>query len=228
MNFLKSSEGGFPKADVFHEQTGPDTILKKHVGPPKYQAIAIQFDPLMPKPLFEWIADTLAMSSVRKNGAIITAVSNHVEKNRLQFNNALITEFGIPTCEASSQEPGNLNLKVAPEFTTFLPEKGSILSTVGAKSKAWLSSNFRLTIPGLDCRKISKIDALTCKQSVRQNAVGEKRNPQLEPARLEYPNLVIYISEQFAGTFYAWFQDMVVKGNVDEKNERPGTRELLD
>ena len=34
--------------------------------------------------------------------------------------------------------------------------------------------------------------------------------------------------ESFAGTFYAWFQDMVVKGNSGEQNERAGTLEFLD
>jgi hypothetical protein len=51
IDFLKSSEGGFPRADVVSEPSGPNQFVKKHIGPPKYQDIAIQCDPAMPKPL---------------------------------------------------------------------------------------------------------------------------------------------------------------------------------
>ena len=228
IDFLKSAEGGFPKADVIQEPIGPNYIVKKHVGQPKYQDIAIQSDPAMPKPLFDWIAAALAMTYARKNGAIITADFNRVEQSRLQFNNALITEFTIPACDGSAKDPGYLTLKFAPEVTTPLAGKGNILPGVATKAKAWLPSNFRLTIPGLDCSKVSKIEALTVKQTVVPQNIGEVRDLQKQPARLEFPNLVIYVAESFAGTFYAWFQDMVIKGNAGDNNEKAGTLEFLD
>jgi len=228
IDFLKSAEGGFPKAEVFLEPPGRNSLVKKHVGPPKYQDIAIQFDPLVPKPFFDWIASTLAMAPLRKNGAILAADLNRIEQSRLQFNNALITEFGIPPCDAFSREIGYLSMKFSPEFTTPLAGKGSVLPAVGAKSKAWMLSNFRLTIPGLDCSRVSKIEALTFKQTVTQSTAGQRRTPQLEPAVPEYPNLVFSIPESSAGTFYTWFQDMVVQGNAGENNEKTGTLELLD
>ena len=225
---LKSAEGGFPKAEVILEPTGPNQFVKKRIGQPKYQDIAIQCNPAMPKPLFDWIAATLAMTYVRKNGAIITADYNRVEQSRLQFNNALITEFGIPTCDAASKEPAYLTVKFAPEVTTPLAGKGSVLPIVGAKQRSLLPSNFRLTIPGLDCSKVSKIEALTIKQATVQSTVGQMRDYQKEPGKLEYPNLVISLAEASAGTFYAWFQDMVIKGNAGENNEKAGTLEFLD
>lgn len=191
MDFLRSTEGGFPKAEVVLEPPGPNSFEKKHLGPPMYQDIAIQIDPLMPKPLFDWIASTLVMSPLRKNGAILTADFNRVEQSRLQFNNALISEFGIPPCDATVRELGYLNMKLSPEFTTPLAGKGSVLPAVGTKPKSWFPSNFRLTIPGLDCSKVSRIDGLTIKQSIPQNAVGQSRDSKKEPGRLEYPNLVV-------------------------------------
>ena len=228
IDFLKSAEGGFPKADVIQEPMGPNYIVKKHVGQPKYQDIAIQSDLAMPKPLFDWIAAALAMTYARKNGAIITADFNRVEQSRLQFNNALITEFTIPACDGSAKDPGYLTVKFAPEVTTPLAGKGNTLPGVATKPKAWLPSNFRLTIPGLDCSKVSKIESLTIKQSVTGSAVGQMRDVQKEPGKLEFPNLVIYVAESFAGTFYAWFQDMVIKGNAGDNNEKAGTLEFLD
>lgn len=228
VDFLKSVEGGFPKADVILESAGPSPFVKKHIGQPKYQDIAIQCDPVMPKPLFDWIAAALTMAYVRKDGAIVAADFNRVEQSRLQFNKALITEFGIPACDAASKDPGYLTLKFAPEFTTPVASKGSMLKAQATKSKAWMRSNFRLTIPGLDCSRISKIEALTVKQTAVQDAVDQMRDYQKQPAKLDFPNLVITLAENSAGTFYAWFQDMVIKGNAGENNEKAGTLELLD
>jgi hypothetical protein len=37
IDFLKSAEGGFPKAEVILEPAGPNLPVKKHIGPPRYQ-----------------------------------------------------------------------------------------------------------------------------------------------------------------------------------------------
>lgn len=228
VDFLRSTEGGFPRGEVVTTQMGPGKIPKKSLGQVKYQDIVIQCDPVMPKPLFDWIAAGLTMNDIRKTGAIITADFNRAEQSRLQFNNALITEFSIPACDAASKESGYLIVKFSPEVTTPLAGKGSMLPAVGAKQKSWATSNFRLTIPGLDCSRVSRIEALAIKQTIAQDQFGQARVAQKEPAKLEFPNLVISLAEASAGTFYAWFQAMVVKGETGENNEKFGTLELLD
>jgi hypothetical protein len=227
---LKSAEGGFPKAPVIEEPLPNAAFLKKHIGPPRFQDIVIQCNPVMPRPLFDWIAASLNMASLRKNGAIITTNIDRKELSRLQFNNALITEIGFPASDGSSKEPAYLTVKFAPEFTTPLAGSGSLIPMPLAKGqpKLWAASNFRLTIPGLNCSNVSKIEALTIKQTVTENPVGQIRDYQKEPAKLEFPNLVISLAESSAGTFYAWFQDMVIKGNSGENNEKSGTLEFLD
>jgi hypothetical protein len=224
---LYAAEGGFPKADVIAEPTAPFT--KKHIGQPKFGEIAIECDPIMPKPLFDWVNSALNMTPIRKNGAIVTADFNRKEQSRLQFNNAVISEVGFPAFDASSKDPGFLTVKFVPEFTTPLGGKGNDVSGLLAlKTKGWLTANFKLTIPGLDCTRLSKIDAFTVKQKVVLDPLGQTRDLVKEPGKLEFPNLALYLSEASAGTFYSWFQDMVIKGNSGEQNERVGTLELLD
>ena len=129
IDFLKSAEGGFPKADVISIAGAPNQFPKKHIGPPRFQDIAIQCGPTLPKPLFDWITAMLSMVPLRKSGAIITADFNRVEQSRLQFNNASLTEFGIPACDGGSETPGFFTLKFAPEITTPLAGKGGVLPT---------------------------------------------------------------------------------------------------
>lgn len=73
VDFLQSAEGGFPKAAVITEPAGPSPFVKKHIGPPKYEEITLQCDPVMSKPLFDWVAATLAGTLVRQNGFIVKA-----------------------------------------------------------------------------------------------------------------------------------------------------------
>jgi hypothetical protein len=228
MDVLKSAEGGFPKSDVIQEQVGPNGVVKKRIAPPRYQDIAIQCHPVVPKPLFDWISAMLNGSPVRKNGAIITMDLNRVEQSRLQFNNALLTEVGIPACDGASKDPGYLMLKWAPEVTVPSAGKGTVTGAVAKTQKVWLPANFRLSIQGLDCTKVSRIEALTVRQSIPQSDLGQARDLNKQAARLDLPNLVVSLAEFSAGTFYAWFQDMVIKGNSGDNNERSGMLEFLD
>ena len=84
-------------------------------------------------------------------------------------------------------------------------------------------------VHGLDqpTSRVNKIEALVIKQKVTESAVGEARDAQIEPARLEFPNLVITLAEAYADPFYAWHDDFVIKGNNGQDKERNGTLELL-
>jgi hypothetical protein len=232
LDFVKSVEGGFARADVVQERLGQSHLPKKHLANLKYSDIVMQCDPLMPEPLQKWIAASLAMTSVRKNGAIITADLDMKERSRLEFFNALLSELTIPACDASSREAGVLTVKLAPEYTRPVAGKGSQLPAYlgGAKQqKTWLPSNFRLQIQGLEaaCTRINKIDALTIKTKVAENPIGELRDYEKEPTSLELPNLVMTLPEADAAPFYQWFDDFVVKGNMGDDKERAGFLELL-
>jgi hypothetical protein len=185
----------------------------------------------MSKPLSDWVNATLALNFVRKSGAIITADFNRKEQSRLLFTNAVITEIGFPACDAGSKEPGSLTIKLAPEFTKMQAGSGAAMKTDTSKvqQKIWIPANFRLNIQGLEqaCKFVSKIEPLVIKQPIIQDPVGQKRDFQKQPGKPEFPNLVIALSEAQAGPFYAWFEDMVIKGNAGEDRERPGMLEFL-
>ena len=88
--------------------------------------------------------------------------------------------------------------------------------------KQFVASNFRLEIDGLDCTKVSKIDSFTVKQSVQTDDIGDKRDYQKEPGKLEFPNLRITIAEAAAKTWIEWHEDFVIKGNCGDDQEKSG------
>ncbi len=225
-----SAEGGYATADVVVEKLGADNILHKHIAGVRYEDITINCGTEMSKGFYDWLQVTVDQKYQRKNGAIVTADSNLKEVSRLNFYNALITEIGFPALDAGSKDAAKMTVKITPEYTDRAASGGasSVKSGLGQSAqKKWLPSNFRLTIDGLDCTRVNKIGAITLRQHMVDNAVGELRDSQKEPAYLEVPNLVVTLAESHAQEFYDWHQDFVIKGNNGDDKERNGALEYL-
>jgi phage tail-like protein len=223
--FIKSIEGGDIQAEVINEALGPDYFVHKHIGKPKYNDITMSVGFSMTKPIFEWIKASWQGNYQRKKGAI-TACNHKLEAmNVREFYEALVTETTIPAMDGGSKEPAYMTLKFAPEWIRF--KKGDNKKVTGetgkGEQKAWLPSNFRLEIPGLDCKKVNKFDAFTVKQSAVEDAVGDTRDQAKEPGKLEFPNIKITLSETTVETWQAWHEDFVVRGNNSQDKEKTGS-----
>src|SRR5262249_6523263 len=156
-------------SDVVTEKIGPDQLQRKHAGNGKYEDITLACGTGMSKAFYEWITGFIAGHNIRKNGAIVTCDYNYKEISRLEFNTGLITEFGMPALDAASKDAAKMTIKFSPEFTRVAAKTGGAqASTLPAQKvqKKWLPSNFRVQIPGLDCTKVNKIEAITVKQKV--------------------------------------------------------------
>jgi len=221
--FVKSVDGGGIAAEVIHEPSGPSHFVKKHIGPLKYEDFTLQIGLSMAKAVYDWIAASWAGNTMRKNGAIIAADYRLEARSAREFFNALITETTIPAMDASSKEPAYLTLKLAPESTRFNKASGKVTGVGGkGRQKLWLPSNFRLEIAGLDCKRVSGIEAFTVKQQFMAHDIGEGRDYLNEPGRLEFPNLKIALPESVAQTWMDWHEDFVIKGNNDDSREKHG------
>ena len=230
--WIQSVEGGHASADVVVEKVGADLIQHKHIAGVKYEDITVNCGTSMSKSFYEWIQASIDHQVKRVNtGAVITADFNMKEVGRLNFFNALITEIGFPALDASSKDAAKMTVKFAPEYTRQQAKTGgAIQSQLGkGQQKRWLPCNFRLQIEGLDdaCKHVNKIEALTIKQKVVDNPVGEMRDYEKEPAHVEFPNLVITCSEAYADKLYQWHEDFVIKGNNDNSKEKTGSLTYL-
>jgi phage tail-like protein len=226
--FIKSMDGGAITAEVINEPSGPSYFVKKHIGTPKYEDFTMQIGFSMSKAVYDWIAASWQMNYQRKNGAVIACDYKLDAKSQREFFNALITETGIPACDGASKEPAYLTLKYAPEYTRYTKASGKASGEFGKnEQKLFLPQNFRLTIDGLDCTKVAKVDAFTVKQTAVTDDIGDSRDYLKEPGKLEFPNLKITMSEVAAQTGSEWHEDFVIKGNNDEGREKNGVLEFL-
>lgn len=231
-----SAEGGHATSDVVTEKLGSDNIIKKHIGGVKYEDISVTCGTGMSKGFYNWIKDSFDHKYSRQNGAIITADYDMKEHSRLTFTNALMSEIGLPALDAASKDACKMTIKFSPEYTRLTTAQGGGPSIAGGKysikptvQKKWLPANYRLRIDGLEepCMKVNKIEALTIKQKNVENAVGEMRDYEKEPAHLEVPNLVITFPESHAKPFYDWHESFVIKGNNGDDQERNASLEYL-
>jgi phage tail-like protein len=221
--FLKSVDGGAISADVISEPVGPSNQVKKHIGPPRYEAFSMQIGLWMGKAVYEWIQTAWKMKGVRKNGSILAYDYNLEARSEREFFNALITEVTLPAMDAASKDQCYMTVKFAPEMVRMKKASGKVtLSPVNARQEMWLASNFRLEIAGLDCSKVSAIDSFSVTPAV-VDTIGEARIPLKESGGVEFPNLSITLAESAAATWIDWFDDFVVKGNNGDERERNGS-----
>src|SRR6266496_3467281 len=220
---LKSVDGGGVLAEVIAELIGPTYFAKKHIGQPKYEDFTLEIGFTMGKAVYDWIAASWQMKYQRKNGSIVASDYNLNTTSQQDFFNALLTETTIPTCDGSAKAPAYLTLKIAPEYTRYAKASAKSTSESGkTPQKMWLPSNFRLEIDGLDCSKVSKIDAFTVKVTIVQDEIGDARDYAKEPGRLDFPNLKITLSDATSTTWRDWFDDFVIKGNNTDDKEKKG------
>jgi hypothetical protein len=227
IDYLKSVEGGNAFADVMPEAVGLDLIQRKRPGPVKFEDVVFEV-PLGGdmKPLTNWITEMLTKSPTPKNGAIVYADFNNAEVKRLEFFNAFLTEVMLPAGDASSPAVASLTLRITPQSTRLAGPSGKQLPSVRLKSKQVLSSNFRVSIHGLEeaCKRISKVERVSAKRL--RVASAATRGGVKSPSLLDCSMVSITLQEADAGPFYAWFSDMVLKGN--QGGERAGLLEWLD
>jgi hypothetical protein len=220
--FVRSAEGGEAAADVIAELASADRFIHKHLGSLKYEDIILQIDLSMAPEVYAWIADSWNGAFERKNGAIVVYDAEFKARSQLEFFNALVVETAIPAMDGSSKDACFMTLKLAPEYTRISIRSDKAATQIDmVKQKQWLPSNFRLDIDGLDCSKVSQIDSFAIRQS-RVDPIGERRDNELEPTSLEFPNLRIALAESGAQSWIDWYEDFVLKGNNGEDREKNG------
>jgi hypothetical protein len=224
---LKDFEGGAVSAQVVEERTAPGPYVKKHIGRPVYEDLVLEFGFSMSRTLYDWIESSWERKDERKNGAIILCDSNMEARSRRVFREAVIADTTLPACNASSNDPSYVTLRLAPEYTRTEKASGKVNVALGPNQKTWLPSNFRLAIDGLDCTHVSRIEPVSVKQRVVPDPIGELREYVREPGRVDFSNLRITMSESHAQSWIDWHQDFLIHGNCGQDRERSGALEYL-
>lgn len=229
-SYLRSVDGGVVKGNVITENVGPDALRFKHISTVQIEPLNVELAMSATNAVFTWIQDSWKRRFSRRNGSVIHANFNLEATMEQSFIDALIAETNFPTLDAGAKEPAYLGVKLKPEYLEIQKGDGNVIQGVEGQNKAkmWLPSMFRLTIDGVDCQRVNKIEAFSVKQTIKEMYIGDARYPELEPTGIDFPNLTITLPAAFADDFIKWHQDFVVRGDRDTDQEKQGSIEFLD
>jgi|SRR5688572_15219491 len=223
---LRSAAGGSAVGTVATQGLGPEGTVKKHITSVSYEDLQLELDLSLDPALYDWISAAWAGKAPRKSGALSTLDLNGNARATREFQNALISETILPVFDATSKEPAVITLLLAPERVSNVAGPGGKAGGVMAKSKAWLASNFRLEIDGLDTSKVSRVEGLHFKQALA-GSPGPGRDPGKQAAAIQLENFRVTLSEAGADSWRSWHEELVVKGNAGDKGERSGRLVVL-
>jgi len=163
--------------------------------------------------LVDWMNETYAAKPIAKTaitGKIYLLTKNNREKKVRKFYNAFITEVKFPTLDRSSRKQGYLIVKVKAENVRFVKSK-NLKHKLSYEPKLWQASNFTFEMGGLPCKRVTKIDSFTIKQTV----------VKFEPTKIEIPNIKFTIS---MADWEAWENRYnATRGSIKKSKELSGS-----
>jgi hypothetical protein len=231
VGILNKIGGGNLEAEVVKLPQSDNYYARRHLGNPKFDDITIQCGLAMGEPFKDWVKNSLDRKHSYKNGEIIAATYDLKATHSREFHDALITEVGFPAADAGAKEVAYLSVKFTPERMKFMKGNGKqIQQPASMTQQQFRSENFRLTIDGLeDCTKmVSKIEALTVKQSTVRDYIGTTRDYELIPGNIEYSNLKITMREASVDPLAEWFHKFVFSGENSMDHEKHGMLEFMN
>ena len=227
--YLKSVEGGHHRAQIVDEPIGPDGERVKHISTVEIEPFSIELGISGAEGVLQWIQQSWNRDYSRHNGQITHGNFDRKQIFEHEFTDALITETTFPTLDGGSKDAAYLKIKIQPEHVIETKKSGAVIDgTMGDKQKMWTCSGFRFTIDHVDgFQYTNKLDSFTIKQGIKKLYTGGHRIPQIEPTKIEFPNLSGTLSLAYADKILEWYQKYVVDGSQDPGAQQHGVIEFL-
>ncbi|MBA3458386.1 MAG: phage tail protein [Deltaproteobacteria bacterium] len=228
--FLKSVDGGQVKTSIIDEPIGHGNQRIKHTSVAEIEPITIDFGFAGAADLLKWIQDSWRREFGRRSGEIIHANFDMQPTYQYQFYDALLLETVFPALDGNSKDAGYVKIKVQPERMVEERKSGGpqISGKMGSKQKLWSLSSFRFELDGIpEMKFVNHIDSFTVKQGVKKMYTGIDRFPQIEPTKLEFPNISGTLAAGYCDALLKWHGETNHRGATDPKVQKHGAIEFL-
>lgn len=226
--YIKSVEGGFTKANLTDEAIGPDLFHIKHLSTREIEAFSVEMGLAGSRSVLMWIQESWNKDFSRRDGQITHGDFNMFGRFEHHFTQALILETAFPTLDGSAREAGYLKFKFMPEaIETKKAAAPRIIAPSPDEMKLWRNHQFRLIIDGVDMSKSAKVEGFAIKQGYKAMHTGRALMPEIEPTKIEFPDLSAQLSLHFADQVLDWYKETVRQGGKDPAMEKTGTIHYL-
>lgn len=161
---LAGMSGGDVEYGVVDDPVGVDNIQRKHIGNIQWSDCTVQVGSGMSKSMYQWVKDSFDHGfdpSARRSASVSSLGTRNTEIARRSFSQALITQVTFPELDSSSRALVNIDVTFsAPEVNDTKPSGTPVAA---ARQKAWLCSNFKFSIDGVETGRVATIDSFTWK-----------------------------------------------------------------
>ncbi len=228
VGYLKSCTPPSMEGQVHVHDLGPDNIRKKQIANVGWGPGKMSVGAGMGKGMYEWIKQSFDKGYKAQSGRIVAADFDYKAQSEMTFDGAIITEVTVPKLSGDAKTALYLDVSFDPETVRNSKGDGSVVqSPIGDKQKAWLCSNYRVTIGGLECGRVASVDAFTWKCGVAKDEVGITKEPTKHATSVTVPDLKLQISmadyEMWERAAHDWF----IVGKNTEPDELEGSIEFL-
>jgi phage tail-like protein len=226
---LRSLDGGGVKADVLSYQMGEKGDVWRQLGKPKYDDIKLTLGLADVEGFRTWFNQYLSGDQVRKNGAIVAADFQYLEKARREFKEAIIVGLGLPKWDANDKNQANITITISPEQVIYKASAGKQIQAQNAseeKQKKIPACNFEFSLDGFPAdtfNRTVKVDALEVKCKAIEHHYGTRLEAVKIPGKIEWPNLVFYVPEADAEPLRTLHNDRMAGKRADQGTGRTGT-----
>jgi hypothetical protein len=234
--YVKSVEGGWSRANLSDEPSGPSSARAKQITSVEIEPITVELGLLSARDMLRWIQRSWSGQEHRRcDGQITYANFDMRTMFEHHFYRALITETTFPTLDGASKDGGYLKCKLQPESvkTLALGVPGpKIASQASSRQKMWTPSAFRLHIDGVeDMQYVNKLESFTVSLQTQKLQTGGARFAEFIPTRIKFPNLTGTISMRYADSLLRWHNEFIRTsdgaGTQDRKAQRSGAIDFL-
>lgn len=215
--------GGEAFADVVEADLG-GPFLEKHLGGRQIAPIVVTSSGVFPSKMASWASELWAGNGGLRSGAYHETDFNQVETLRRDYRDAVLSEVGLPGCDSASSATPTFAFTVQPAQVQEMKGSGQALRLDTTKQRP-AAMACRIALEGLDLTRVTKVDPFAITTAVKDENVGEFREPAMSPRRTSFPPLVLTVSDSGAQTLKDWHRQTVIDGN---DSERSGTMSYMD
>jgi len=226
---LKSCTPPALVGEVITDRLSPsDVIGTKHIGAVDDGTATAAFGIGMGKPMYEWIRSSFETGSRTQSGRFVTTGLDQKVQSVLTFDDALLTSVTVPALDAASKVAGAFTVEFDVGDTRDQKGDGSIYTLPGAgRQKSWVTSNFRVTLPGLVCTRVNLVDAFTWRASVTKEVMDGRDAPVRRVSKVTVPDLTLTISSRDYDAWHTAARSWFIDGKRGDAHEIDGSIELL-
>jgi hypothetical protein len=162
---------------------------------PSGTEIKARFSTGMNKAFYDWVGQCAAGTRLGKSGSVGTVNYQNREIVRVAWKTGHITHINFPALDAASKNACTVGITLGIQGGG--NDAPRSVTPHNVRRPTFLSSNFRVSIDGVDCTRVSKIDAFSLLSSGKQS-------------------LTLTVLEAHAGDFRKWLATPKAKtGSID-------------